>query len=65
MIIHALRARGFELVSVANLIGKTRADCSIDCADELEQALARANGRVCAVILEPGVQAAAGMLVLP
>jgi adenosylmethionine-8-amino-7-oxononanoate aminotransferase len=46
-------------------IGKTRADCSIDCADELEQALARANGRVCAVILEPGVQAAAGMLVLP
>lgn len=46
-------------------IGKTPADCSIDCADELEQALARANGRVCAVILEPGVQAAAGVLVLP
>jgi adenosylmethionine-8-amino-7-oxononanoate aminotransferase len=46
-------------------IGKTPADCSIDCADELEQALARAKGRVCAVILEPGVQAAAGMLVLP
>ncbi len=46
-------------------IGKTPSDCSIDCADELEQALSRANGRVCAVILEPGVQAAAGMLVLP
>jgi adenosylmethionine-8-amino-7-oxononanoate aminotransferase len=46
-------------------IGKTPKDCSIDCADELEQSLARANGRVCAVILEPGVQAAAGMLVLP
>ena len=46
-------------------IGKTPKDCSIDCADELEQALARAKGRVCAVILEPGVQAAAGMLVLP
>ena len=46
-------------------IGKTPADCSIDCADELEQALRRANGRVCAVILEPGVQAAAGMLTLP
>lgn len=46
-------------------IGKTPTDCSIDCADELEQALARAAGRVCAVILEPGVQAAAGMLVLP
>jgi adenosylmethionine-8-amino-7-oxononanoate aminotransferase len=46
-------------------IGKTPADCSIDCADELERALAAAGGRVCAVILEPGVQAAAGMLTLP
>jgi adenosylmethionine---8-amino-7-oxononanoate aminotransferase len=46
-------------------IGKTPKECSIDCAEDLEQALARANGRVCAVILEPGVQAAAGMLVLP
>lgn len=46
-------------------IGKTPGDCSIDCADELEQALRRANGRVCAVIIEPGVQAAAGMLTLP
>src|SRR5688572_1641323 len=46
-------------------IGKTPVDCSVDCADELEQALQRANGRVCAVILEPGVQAAAGMLTLP
>jgi adenosylmethionine-8-amino-7-oxononanoate aminotransferase len=46
-------------------IGKTPGDCSIDCADELEQALARAKGRVCAVILEPGVQAAAGILLLP
>ena len=46
-------------------VGKTPADCSIDCADELEQALRRADGRVCAVILEPGVQAAAGMLTLP
>src|SRR5687768_10715262 len=46
-------------------IGKTPGECAIDCADELEQALARAGGRVCAVILEPGVQAAAGMLMLP
>lgn len=46
-------------------IGKTPGECSIDCADELERALAQAKGRVCAVILEPGVQAAAGMLVLP
>ena len=46
-------------------IGKTPSDCSIDCGDELEQALRRANGRVCAVILEPGIQAAAGMVTLP
>ena len=46
-------------------LGKTPKDCSIDCADELEQTLARAKGRVCAVILEAGVQAAAGILVLP
>jgi adenosylmethionine-8-amino-7-oxononanoate aminotransferase len=46
-------------------IGKMPGNCSIDCADELEHALERAGGRVCAVILEPGVQAAAGMLVLP
>jgi adenosylmethionine---8-amino-7-oxononanoate aminotransferase len=46
-------------------IGKTPVDCAIDCGDQLEQALARAEGRVCALILEPGVQAAAGMLTLP
>lgn len=46
-------------------VNKTPGDCSIDCANELEQALARANGRVCAVIVEPGVQAAAGILTLP
>ena len=46
-------------------IGKRPGECSIDCADELEHTLARAGGRVCAVILEPGVQASAGMLTLP
>jgi adenosylmethionine-8-amino-7-oxononanoate aminotransferase len=46
-------------------LGKTPSDCSIDCADELEQVLEREGGRICAVILEPGVQAAAGMLTLP
>jgi adenosylmethionine-8-amino-7-oxononanoate aminotransferase len=46
-------------------IGKTPEDCSIHRAEQLEQALARENGRVCAVILEPGVQAAAGMIVHP
>lgn len=46
-------------------IGKTPSDCSIDCADEVENALRVADGRVCAVIVEPGVQAAAGMVTLP
>ncbi len=46
-------------------VGKTPGECSIDCADELERVLAHEGGRVCAVILEPGVQAAAGMLTLP
>jgi adenosylmethionine-8-amino-7-oxononanoate aminotransferase len=46
-------------------MGKTPTDCALDCEQELEQALARAEGQVCAVILEPGVQAAAGMLTLP
>lgn len=46
-------------------LGLTRATCSIDCADEVEAVLALEHGRVCAVVLEPGVQAAAGMLVLP
>jgi adenosylmethionine-8-amino-7-oxononanoate aminotransferase len=45
--------------------GRTRDDCPIDRGDELEAALVGAEGRVCAVVLEPGVQAAAGMLVLP
>jgi adenosylmethionine-8-amino-7-oxononanoate aminotransferase len=31
----------------------------------LERALAREGGRVCAVILEPGIQAAAGMVIQP
>ena len=34
-------------------------------AEEVEATLAREGGRVCAVILEPGVQAAAGMFPLP
>lgn len=46
-------------------LGKTPDSCSIDCALELEAVLARENGRVCAVVIEPGVQAAAGMIVLP
>jgi adenosylmethionine-8-amino-7-oxononanoate aminotransferase len=46
-------------------LGKTPADCPIDRGFELEAALERAEGRVCAVVLEPGVQAAAGMIVQP
>ena len=46
-------------------LGKQRATCAIDCADELERVLEREGGRVCAVVVEPGLQAAAGMLVLP
>jgi adenosylmethionine-8-amino-7-oxononanoate aminotransferase len=46
-------------------LGKSPADCPIDRGLELEAALERAEGRVCAVVLEPGVQAAAGMIVQP
>jgi len=46
-------------------LGLARPSCAIACADEVETVLAREDGRVCALILEPGVQAAAGMLVLP
>jgi adenosylmethionine-8-amino-7-oxononanoate aminotransferase len=45
--------------------GRAPGDCPIDRGDEVEAALAREGGRVCAVILEPGVQAAAGMIPLP
>jgi len=45
--------------------GKAPGDCPIDRGDEVEEALAREGGRVSAVVLEPGLQAAAGMLVLP
>jgi adenosylmethionine-8-amino-7-oxononanoate aminotransferase len=39
--------------------------CAAHCAEELEAILAREGGNVCAVVLEPGVQAAAGMIVMP
>jgi adenosylmethionine-8-amino-7-oxononanoate aminotransferase len=46
-------------------LGKEPGSCSIDCADEVETVLSREEGRVCAVIVEPRVQAAAGMIVHP
>jgi adenosylmethionine-8-amino-7-oxononanoate aminotransferase len=45
--------------------GRVPGDCPIDRGEEVEEILAREKGRVCAVVLEPGVQAAAGMLALP
>ncbi len=45
--------------------GRTPADCSLHRAEDIEAVLEREEGRVCAVVVEPGVQAAAGMLVLP
>ena len=45
--------------------GHDEAACGAHCAEELEAVLAREEGRVCAVVVEPGVQAAAGMIVLP
>ena len=45
--------------------GRSSPDCPIDRAEDVEAALEREGGRVCAVILEPGVQAAAGMIPLP
>jgi adenosylmethionine-8-amino-7-oxononanoate aminotransferase len=46
-------------------LGRNRASCSLECADAAEEIIARDADRICAVILEPGVQASAGMLVLP
>jgi adenosylmethionine-8-amino-7-oxononanoate aminotransferase len=40
-------------------------ECGAFSAQRLEETLAREDGRVCAVVLEPGVQAAAGMIVMP
>src|SRR6185503_15660578 len=45
--------------------GRTPEDCPLHRAEEVEAILAREKGDVCAVVLEPGVQAAAGMVLLP
>ena len=46
-------------------LDREQGDCPLDRGDAVEEALAREEGRVCAVILEPRVQAAAGMLLQP
>jgi adenosylmethionine-8-amino-7-oxononanoate aminotransferase len=45
--------------------GREPGDCPLDDAAAVEETLAREGGRICAVILEPRVQAAAGMLIQP
>jgi len=46
-------------------LNKVFPSCNIACADELEKILSQHNGEICAVILEPYVQAAGGMIVAP
>lgn len=45
--------------------GKTRATCDIDCIQPLEQLLVEKNEEIAAVIVEPLLQAAGGMIVHP
>jgi adenosylmethionine-8-amino-7-oxononanoate aminotransferase len=46
-------------------LGLSRDSCAVRCADELERLILEHGDRVAAVVLEPGVQGAAGMVVLP
>jgi adenosylmethionine---8-amino-7-oxononanoate aminotransferase len=46
-------------------VGKTRASCAIDCADQLDELLERKSGEIAAVIAEPLLQGAGGMIVHP
>ncbi len=46
-------------------VGKTRATCSIECADALAKLLEDRGDRVAAVIVEPLLQGAGGMIVHP
>jgi adenosylmethionine-8-amino-7-oxononanoate aminotransferase len=46
-------------------VGKTRATCAIDCAEKLERLLEEKHGEIAAVIVEPLLQGAGGMIVHP
>ncbi len=46
-------------------VGKTRATCSIDCIDQLQRLLEEKSVEIAAVIVEPLLQGAGGMIVHP
>ncbi len=46
-------------------VGKMRATCHIECADALEDLLRKRSGHIAAVIVEPLLQGAGGMIVHP
>jgi adenosylmethionine---8-amino-7-oxononanoate aminotransferase len=46
-------------------VGKTRVTCDIDCLQKLEQLLERSSGEIAAIIVEPLVQGAGGMIIHP
>ena len=46
-------------------VGKTRATCDIDCVDKLRSLLEEKHGEIAAVIVEPLLQGAGGMIVHP
>jgi len=46
-------------------VGKTRATCSIECVDKLQRLLEEKHGEIAAMIVEPLLQGAGGMIVHP
>jgi adenosylmethionine-8-amino-7-oxononanoate aminotransferase len=46
-------------------VGKSRATCNIDCTDKLRQLLEQKHAEIAAVIVEPLLQGAGGMIVHP
>lgn len=46
-------------------VGKTRATCDIDCVDQLRELLEQKHSEIAAVIVEPLLQGAGGMIVHP